>query len=119
VADRAGVVSGASSPRRSGRKDNPRFVVTSLPAGEIEARRPYEETCCARGERENRIKECQLDLFADRNPAATMAANQLRLWFTSFACVLLPACCCLRCAASAWNRRRSPRRVAAPSGCGC
>lgn len=72
-------------------KANPRFVVTSLPAGEIEARRLYEETYCARGEMENRIKECQLDLFADRNSAATMAANQLRLWFTSFAYVLLSA----------------------------
>jgi len=40
---------------------------------------------------ENRIKECQLDLFADRTPAATMRANQLRLWFASFAYVLLAA----------------------------
>jgi hypothetical protein len=42
---------------------------------------------------ENRIKECQLDLFADRTPAATMQANQLRLWFASMAYVLL---CALR-----------------------
>ncbi len=40
---------------------------------------------------ENRIKECQLDLFADRTSAATMRANQLRLWFASFAYVLLSA----------------------------
>jgi len=40
---------------------------------------------------ENRIKECQLDLFADRTSTATMAANQLRLWFSSFAYVLLSA----------------------------
>ena len=40
---------------------------------------------------ENRIKECQLDLLADRTSTATMAANQLRLWFSSFACVLLEA----------------------------
>ena len=40
---------------------------------------------------ENRIKECQLDLLADRTSTATMAANQLRLWFSSFACVLLSA----------------------------
>ena len=72
-------------------KSNPRFVVTSLPAEKIEARRLYEEVYCARGEMENRIKECQLDLFADRTSAATMAANQLRLWFASFAYVLLSA----------------------------
>ena len=72
-------------------KANPRFVVTSLPAEKVEARRLYEDVYCARGEMENRIKECQLDLFADRTSAATMAANQLRLWFASFAYVLLGA----------------------------
>src|ERR1700751_3627156 len=60
---------------------NPRFIVTSLTPAEIDARRLYEVIYCARGEMENRIKECQLDLFADRTSAATMAANQLRLWF--------------------------------------
>jgi len=70
---------------------NPRFVVTSLPASEIAARTLYEEVYCARGEIENRIKEQQLDLFADRTSAATMGANQLRLWFASFAYVLLEA----------------------------
>ena len=74
-------------------KANPRFVVTSLPTEEIEARRLYEEVYCARGEMENRIKECQMDLFADRTSTATMAANQLRLWLASFAYVLL---CALR-----------------------
>jgi Transposase DDE domain group 1 len=69
---------------------NPRFVVTSLPAA-IEARSLYEDIYCARGEVENRIKEQQLDLFADRTSAATMRANQLRLWFASFAYVLLAA----------------------------
>jgi hypothetical protein len=68
---------------------NPRFVVTSLPAGAIDARTLYEDVSCARGEVENRIKEQQLDLFADRTSAATMRANQLRLWFASFASVLL------------------------------
>ena len=72
---------------------NPRFIVTSLSAGGIEGRRLYEAVYCARGEMENRIKECQLDLFADRTSAATMRANQLRLWFASFAYVLL---CALR-----------------------
>jgi hypothetical protein len=70
---------------------NPRFVVTSLPARTIDARSLYENVYCARGEVENRIKEQQLDLFADRTSAATMRANQLRLWFASFAYVLLDA----------------------------
>jgi Transposase DDE domain group 1 len=70
---------------------NPRFVVTSLPASAIDARTLYEDVYCARGEVENRIKEQQLDLFADRTSAATMRANQLRLWFASFAYVLLDA----------------------------
>ena len=70
---------------------NPRFVVTSLSADAIDARALYEDVYCARGEVENRIKEQQLDLFADRTSAATMRANQLRLWFASFAYVLLEA----------------------------
>jgi hypothetical protein len=70
---------------------NPRFIVTSLPASATDARTLYEDVYCARGEIENRIKEQQLDLFADRTSAATMRANQLRLWFASFAYVLLDA----------------------------
>jgi hypothetical protein len=57
------------------------------------ARELYEDIYCARGEMENRIKECQLDLYADRTSAATMRANQLRLWFAAIACVLV---CALR-----------------------
>ena len=72
---------------------NPRFIVTSLSKKEAHARRLYEKVYCARGDMENRIKECQLDLFADRTSAATMRANQLRPWFASFAYVLL---CALR-----------------------
>lgn len=72
---------------------NPRFVVTSLAQREVDGRYLYEKVYCARGEMENRIKECQLDLFADRTSAATMRANQLRLWFASMAYVLL---CVLR-----------------------
>jgi len=68
---------------------NPRFVVTSLGPQRADARTLYEELFCARGEMENRIKECQLDLFADRTSAATMRANQLRLWFASIAYVLI------------------------------
>ncbi len=78
-------------PGRGERGANPRFVVTSLSAKELDARPLYERLYCARGEMENRIKECQLDLFADRTSAATMKANQLRLWFASMAYVLLAA----------------------------
>src|SRR6185369_1707505 len=75
----------------TGGKANPRFIVTSLKAAEAAARHLYETIYCARGEMENRIKECQLDLFADRTSAATMRANQLRLWFASLAYVLMTA----------------------------
>jgi len=68
---------------------NPRFLVTSLSRAEHQARHLYEKLYCARGEMENRIKECQLDLFADRTSAATMRANQLRLWFAAMAYVML------------------------------
>ena len=77
----------------TGGKANPRFIVTSLKAAEAAARHLYETIYCARGEMENRIKECQLDLFADRTSAGTMRANQLRLWFASAAYVLI---CALR-----------------------
>ncbi|MGH6675907.1 MAG: IS1380 family transposase [Xanthobacteraceae bacterium] len=70
-------------------KTNPRFIVTSLTAADGDGRRLYEDVYCARGEMENRIKECQMDLFADRTSSATMRANQLRLWFASMAYVLL------------------------------
>lgn len=72
---------------------NPRFIVTSLKAERLPARTLYEDIYCARGDMENRIKECQLDLYADRTSAHTMRANQLRLWFASFAYVLI---CALR-----------------------
>lgn len=72
---------------------NPRFVVTSLKRSEIDARVLYERIYCARGDMENRVKECQLDLFAGRTSAATMRANQLRLWFAAMAYILL---CALR-----------------------
>jgi hypothetical protein len=72
---------------------NPRFIVTSLKRIECKPKYLYEKLYCARGDMENRIKECQLDLYADRTSAATMRANQLRLWFASMAYVLL---CALR-----------------------
>ena len=68
---------------------NPRFVLTSLSKKTIDARQLYEQTYCARGDMENRIKEQQLYLFADRTSSHSMRANQLRLWFSSIACLLL------------------------------
>lgn len=70
---------------------NPRFVVTSWPADRADARTLYEDHYCARGDMENRIKEQQLDLFADRTSTHTLRANQIRLYFSSFAYVLLCA----------------------------
>ncbi|HXL54018.1 MAG TPA: IS1380 family transposase [Gemmatimonadales bacterium] len=70
-------------------KANPRFVVTSLPVERWAAAALYEDLYCARGDMENRIKEQQLGLFADRTSTATMRANQLRLWFSSVAYVLV------------------------------
>ena len=83
----------------TGGEANPRFVVTSLSREEHEGRHLYEKLYCARGEMENRIKECQLDLFADRTSAKTMRANQLRLWFASMAYVLV---CALPHGSSPW-----------------
>lgn len=68
---------------------NPRFVVTSLSAEEFDARTVYEDEYCARGNMENRIKEQQLCLFADRTSCQTLRANQLRLAFSTVAYVVL------------------------------
>jgi Transposase DDE domain group 1 len=70
---------------------NPRFIVTSLPKASHLPADLYERVYCARGDMENRIKEQQLGLFADRTSTATMQANQLRLYFSSFACILMQA----------------------------
>ena len=70
---------------------NPRFILTSLTSEAVEAQELYETIYCARGDMENRIKECQLDLFADRTSTASLNANQLRLWFASLAYVLMTA----------------------------
>lgn len=75
----------------TGDKANPRFVVTSLSMQEYPARELYEDFYCARGEMENRVKEAQLNLFADRLSTATFRANQLRLWLASAAYVLMHA----------------------------
>jgi len=68
---------------------NPRFVVSSISSEEKDARTLYEDFYCARGDMENRIKEQQLGLFADRTSTGWMRSNQLRLYFSSFAYILM------------------------------
>lgn len=70
---------------------NPRFVVTSIQECEMDAKTTYESFYCARGDMENRIKEQQLGLFADRTSASEMDSNQTRLYFSSVAYTLLNA----------------------------
>jgi len=74
-----------------GSKTNPRFIVTNFSIEQFEKRALYEDFYCARGDMENRIKEQQLYLFADRTSAATIRANQVRLYFSSMAYCLLQA----------------------------
>lgn len=69
--------------------ENPRFVVTNFDLEHFSARALYEDFYCARGDMENRIKEQQQDLFADRTSTHAMASNQLRLWFSAFAHLML------------------------------
>jgi hypothetical protein len=69
-------------------KENPRFVVTSLTSEEWPAQALYEELYCERGNMENRIKE-QFSLFADRVSAETMRANQMRLYLSAMAYILM------------------------------
>ncbi len=70
-------------------KDNPRFVVTSYSHQRYDAKTTYEMEYCARGEMENRIKETQLDLFGTRTSCNPMRANQLRVWLTGVAYLLM------------------------------
>jgi hypothetical protein len=70
---------------------NPRFIVTSFSPTEYEAQELYEKVYCARGDMENRIKEQQLMLFADRTSTQKMHSNQLRLYFSSVGYVLIQA----------------------------
>jgi hypothetical protein len=81
--------------------ENPRFVVTSLEARARPAQQLYERLYCARGEMENRIKE-QLSLFSDRLSTSAMRANQLRLYFSSLAYLLVHALRRLALAGTAW-----------------
>jgi Transposase DDE domain group 1 len=68
---------------------NPRFIITNIPSDEIQGRELYEREYCGRGEMENRIKEQHLDLRADRTSTHFLASNQLRLWFSTLAYLLL------------------------------
>jgi hypothetical protein len=68
---------------------NPRFIVTNIAVAERGGKELYEQDYCARGEMENRIKEQQLCLFADRTSCRSLRANQLRLWFSTLAYVML------------------------------
>ncbi|MGK0189808.1 MAG: hypothetical protein ACI9R3_005626 [Verrucomicrobiales bacterium] len=79
-------------------KVTPRFIVTDITGEEAWAREDstfqagqaiYEDYYCARGDMENRIKEQQMDMFADRTSTSKMASNQLRLWFSTFAYMLV------------------------------
>jgi hypothetical protein len=81
--------------------ENPRFVVTSLPAEQWPAPDLYEKTYCARGEMENRIKE-QMCLFADRLSTDEMKGNQLRLYFSALAYTLMEALRRLGLKGTAW-----------------
>jgi len=82
-------------------KENPRYLVTSVDAQDWPAQKLYEQLYCARGEMENRIKE-QLSLFADRLSTETLRANQLRLYFSSLAYVLVEALRRLGLAGTEW-----------------
>jgi hypothetical protein len=87
-------------------KENPRYVVTSLGAEQWPPQQLYEETYCARGEMENRIKE-QLSLFADRMSSETMRANQLRLYISSLAYTLMLGLRRLGLPGTRWARAQS------------
>lgn len=76
----------------TGDKRNPRFVVTSLSKKVLSASGLYQDVYCARGDMENRIKEQQLGMFADRTSTHTMRANQLRLYLSTFAYLLVHEC---------------------------
>ena len=80
-----------SKAEHLGKGANPRFIVTSICCNEVEARELYEKVYCARGEMENRIKEQQLDLFADRTSTSELRSNQVRLYYSSIAYVLMNA----------------------------
>jgi hypothetical protein len=67
------------------------FVATSFSVEQVHPAHLHRDYYCPRGEMENRIKEHQLDLFSDRTSTHDFESNQLRLWFSSFAYVLMQA----------------------------
>ncbi len=83
---------------------NPRFIITNENPCGFEARQLYEQDYCGRGDMENRIKEQQLDLYADRTSTETMRANQLRLWFSTLAYLLVNQLRRVGLAGTAWAR---------------
>ena len=87
-------------------KENPRYVVTSLDAESRPAQQLYEQLYCGRGEAENRIKE-QLSLFSDRMSTETLRANQLRLYLSSLAYVLMAALRRLGLQGTVWARAQT------------
>ena len=87
-------------------KENPRYLVTSLHEQDWPAQKLYERLYCARGEMENRIKE-QLNLFSDRLSTETLRANQLRLYFSSLAYVLVEALRRLGLAGTEWAQAQA------------
>ena len=87
-------------------KENPRYVVTSLDAESGPAQQLYEQLYCGRGEAENRIKE-QLSLFSDRMSTQTLRANQLRLYLSSLAYVLMAALRRLGLEGTVWARAQT------------
>jgi len=94
----------AKAEHLPGDKSNPRFVVSSLPSEQIAAAELYEDQYCPRGEAENRIKEQQLQLFADRLSTTAFRANQLRLWLSALAYTLARNLIRLALGGCAWAR---------------
>lgn len=92
----------AKAEHLAGDKSNPRFIVSSISADEIAAAELYEDEYCPRGEAENRIKEQQLQLFAQRLSTTTFRANQLRLWLSALAYTLSRALIHLALHGSSW-----------------
>ena len=103
---RAGAGRGGWWPRPGSWQADPRYVVTSLEAASWLAQQLYEDLYCERGEAENRIKE-QLSLFADRMSSETMRANQLRLYLSTLAYVLMVELRRLGLQGTSWERART------------
>src|SRR4030065_252570 len=101
---------GGGKAEHLSRGSHPLFVVPSLPREAMEGRPLYEDVYCARGEMENRIKEQQLALFADRTSTAHLRSNQVRLYLSSFAYGLVQGL--RRLGAGRPERARSPSPTA-------